>query len=178
MTLNANANFRIGDGPFVVVEGDEYDTAYFDKGPEVPALPRATAILTSVEFDHADIYRDMAHYESAYEKFAATLPEDGFLAVAASYPERGARSRSARRARYVATYAAQGDADYATEKPSLRARGRALRRIASRAAARASSCCRCRGITTWRTRSACTPRRARSASAPTTSAPASRRSPA
>jgi UDP-N-acetylmuramate: L-alanyl-gamma-D-glutamyl-meso-diaminopimelate ligase len=115
VTLNANSNFRNGGGPFVVVEGDEYDTAYFDKGPKFLHYRARTAILTSVEFDHADIYRDMAHYESAYEKFAATLPEDGFLAVAASYPNAVRIAQKASRA-FVATYAVHGDADYAAEK--------------------------------------------------------------
>jgi UDP-N-acetylmuramate: L-alanyl-gamma-D-glutamyl-meso-diaminopimelate ligase len=115
VTLNANSNFRNGAGPFVVVEGDEYDTAYFDKGPKFLHYRARTAILTSVEFDHADIYRDMAHYESAYEKFAATLPEDGFLAVAASYPNAVRIAQRASRA-FVATYAVHGDADYAAEQ--------------------------------------------------------------
>jgi len=114
VTLNANSNFRIGNGEFVVVEGDEYDTAYFDKGPKFLHYRARTAILTSVEFDHADIYRDMAHYESAYDKFAATLPENGFLAVAASYPNAVAIAQRSSRA-YVATYAAQGPADYTTD---------------------------------------------------------------
>jgi UDP-N-acetylmuramate: L-alanyl-gamma-D-glutamyl-meso-diaminopimelate ligase len=73
-----------------------------------------TALLTSVEFDHADIYRDMAHYESAYDKFVATIPEDGFLAVAASYPNAVEIARRSSRA-YVATYAAHGEADYVAE---------------------------------------------------------------
>jgi UDP-N-acetylmuramate: L-alanyl-gamma-D-glutamyl-meso-diaminopimelate ligase len=115
VTLNANSNYRNGAGPFVVVEGDEYDTAYFDKGPKFLHYRARTALLTSVEFDHADIYRDLAHYESAYEKFAATLPEDGLLAVAASYPNAVALARRASRA-YVATYAAQGDAEYRAER--------------------------------------------------------------
>jgi UDP-N-acetylmuramate: L-alanyl-gamma-D-glutamyl-meso-diaminopimelate ligase len=114
VTLNYAGNFRNGKGPFVVVEGDEYDTAYFDKGPKFLHYRAKTAMLTSVEFDHADIYRDMGHYESAYEKFAGTLPEDGFLAVAASYPNAVAIAQRASKA-YVATYAAQGDADYTTE---------------------------------------------------------------
>jgi UDP-N-acetylmuramate: L-alanyl-gamma-D-glutamyl-meso-diaminopimelate ligase len=114
VTLNYSGNFRNGNGPFVVVEGDEYDTAYFDKGPKFLHYRAKTAMLTSVEFDHADIYNDMAHYESAYEKFAASLPEDGFLAVAASYPNAVAIARRASKA-YVATYAAHGDADYTTE---------------------------------------------------------------
>jgi len=118
VTLNANSNFRNGGGPFVVVEGDEYDTAYFDKGPKFLHYRAKTAILTSIEFDHADIYRDMAHYESAYEKFAATLPEDGFLAVAASYPNAVRIAQKASRA-FVATYAVHGDADYVAEKLSF-----------------------------------------------------------
>ncbi|MDB4879187.1 MAG: UDP-N-acetylmuramate:L-alanyl-gamma-D-glutamyl-meso-diaminopimelate ligase [Gemmatimonadetes bacterium] len=113
VTLNYAGNFRNGKGEFVVVEGDEYDTAYFDKGPKFMHYRARTAMLTSVEFDHADIYRDMAHYESAYEKFAATLPDDGFLAVAASYPNAVALARKASKA-FVATYAAQGEADYST----------------------------------------------------------------
>jgi UDP-N-acetylmuramate: L-alanyl-gamma-D-glutamyl-meso-diaminopimelate ligase len=114
VTLNYDGNFRNGQGPFVVVEGDEYDTAYFDKGPKFMHYRATTALLTSVEFDHADIYRDMAHYESAYEKFAATIPADGFLAVAASYPNAVAIARRSARC-YVATYAAHGEADYVSE---------------------------------------------------------------
>src|SRR4029079_2141289 len=118
VTLNYDGNFRYGHGEFVVVEGDEYDTAYFDKGPKFLHYRARTAILTSVEFDHADIYRDMAHYESAYDKFAATLPEDGFLAVAASYPNPVRLAQKASRA-CVATYAVHGEADYAAEKLSF-----------------------------------------------------------
>ncbi len=115
VTLNFDSNFRIGDGPFVVVEGDEYDTAYFDKGPKFMHYRAKTAMLTSVEFDHADIYNDMAHYESAYDKFCATLPEDGFLAVSASYPNAVAIAQRSCKA-YVATYGAHGDAEYRPEE--------------------------------------------------------------
>ena len=114
VTLNYAGNFRNGKGKYVVVEGDEYDTAYFDKGPKFLHYRARTAMLTSVEFDHADIYRDMAHYESAYDKFAASLPADGFLAVAASYPNAVAIARRSSKA-YVATYAAHGEADYTTQ---------------------------------------------------------------
>ena len=111
VTVNYNGNFRNGNGAFVVVEGDEYDTAYFDKGPKFMHYRARTALLTSVEFDHADIYRDMAHYESAYDKFAATLPADGFLAVSAAYPNAVAIAHRSAKC-YVATYAAKGDAEY------------------------------------------------------------------
>ena len=111
VTLNYDGNFRLGKGKYVVVEGDEYDTAYFDKGPKFLHYRAKTAILTSVEFDHADIYRDMAHYESAYERFAETLPRDGTLAVCSAYPNAVAIARKHAKARVV-TYAGAGNADY------------------------------------------------------------------
>jgi UDP-N-acetylmuramate: L-alanyl-gamma-D-glutamyl-meso-diaminopimelate ligase len=86
VTRNYGANYRLGRGPHFVVEGDEYDTAYFDKGPKFLHYRPRTAILTSVEFDHADIYRDLPHYEAAFERFVRLLPADGRLAVSATYP--------------------------------------------------------------------------------------------
>jgi UDP-N-acetylmuramate: L-alanyl-gamma-D-glutamyl-meso-diaminopimelate ligase len=86
VTRDFESNYRLGGGPHFVVEGDEYDTAYFDKGPKFLHYRPRTAIFTSCELDHADIYRDEAHYQSAFEQFAALLPPDGFLAACASYP--------------------------------------------------------------------------------------------
>jgi UDP-N-acetylmuramate: L-alanyl-gamma-D-glutamyl-meso-diaminopimelate ligase len=111
VTLNANSNFRFGQGPYMVVEGDEYDTAYFDKGPKFLHYRARTAILTSVEFDHADIYRDMEHYESAFQRFAETIPADGTLVVCATYPNAERIARSYCRGRVV-TYSAGVDADF------------------------------------------------------------------
>lgn len=115
VTVNYNGNFRVGQGEFVVVEGDEYDTAYFDKGPKFLHYRARTALLTSVEFDHADIYRDMGHYESAYERFVGSLPADGFLAVSAAYPNAVAlaqRAATSPVATYSAGAAPAGEADY------------------------------------------------------------------
>jgi len=83
---NGGVSFRLGQGPHFVVEGDEYDTAYFDKGPKFLHYRPRTAMLTSLELDHADIYRDEAHYQSAFERFVKLLPQDGFLAVSAHWP--------------------------------------------------------------------------------------------
>jgi UDP-N-acetylmuramate: L-alanyl-gamma-D-glutamyl-meso-diaminopimelate ligase len=85
VTRDFDSNFRLGQGPHFVVEGDEYDTAYFDKGPKFLHYRPRTAIFTSCELDHADIYRDEAHYESAFEKFVELVPPDGFLAACARY---------------------------------------------------------------------------------------------
>jgi UDP-N-acetylmuramate: L-alanyl-gamma-D-glutamyl-meso-diaminopimelate ligase len=103
VTRDFDSNFRIGKGPHFVVEGDEYDTAYFDKGPKFLHYRPRTAIFTSCELDHADIYRDEAHYESAFERFVELLPPDGYVAACASYDS---VLRLARRARArVETYA-------------------------------------------------------------------------
>ena len=81
---NFGQNFRVGDvgAPFVV-EGDEYDTAWFDKVPKFIHYRPRTAILTSVEFDHADIYRDLAHVLEAFRMFTALIPQDGLLLACA-----------------------------------------------------------------------------------------------
>ena len=86
VALNLGGNFRVGAGPHFVVEGDEYDTAYFDKGPKFLHYRPKMAILTSIELDHVDIYRDLPHYESAFARFIALLPDGGYLAVAAEHP--------------------------------------------------------------------------------------------
>ncbi|HZW36433.1 MAG TPA: Mur ligase domain-containing protein, partial [Candidatus Deferrimicrobiaceae bacterium] len=58
---NFPVSYRVGAGPRFVIEGDEYDTAYFDKGPKFLHYRPRIVLLTSVEFDHADIYRDLDH---------------------------------------------------------------------------------------------------------------------
>jgi UDP-N-acetylmuramate: L-alanyl-gamma-D-glutamyl-meso-diaminopimelate ligase len=110
VTRDFDSNYRLSAGDHFVVEGDEYDTAYFDKGPKFLHYRPRTAIFTSCELDHADIYRDEAHYESAFERFAEILPEDGFLAACAAYPSVLRIARKARCA--VETYAVGRPADW------------------------------------------------------------------
>lgn len=124
---NFGTSARLGAGEDFVVEGDEYDTAYFDKGPKFLHYRPRTLIFTSCEFDHADIYRDTAHYESSFERLMEILPEDGLVFACASTE---APPRIARRARCrVETYTARPgvEADWkaeilATEAAGLRVR--------------------------------------------------------
>jgi UDP-N-acetylmuramate: L-alanyl-gamma-D-glutamyl-meso-diaminopimelate ligase len=83
---NFNSNHRLGKGDFFVVEGDEYDTAFFDKGPKFLHYQPRHAILTSIEFDHGDIYPDLAAIKQAFRKFVALLPAEGLLVTAAGDP--------------------------------------------------------------------------------------------
>ncbi len=86
-------SFRLGRGNLAVVEGDEYDTAYFDKGPKFLHYRPKTLVLTSLELDHADIYRDLAHYESSFAALVAMVPPDGTIAVCAEWPNAVALAR-------------------------------------------------------------------------------------
>jgi UDP-N-acetylmuramate: L-alanyl-gamma-D-glutamyl-meso-diaminopimelate ligase len=80
---NFDRSFDLGDGEEFVIEGDEYETAFFDKGPKFLHYRPRTAILTSVEFDHAEMYRDLAAVQAAFRKFVALLPPEGRLIVCA-----------------------------------------------------------------------------------------------
>ena len=81
-----DGSFREGRGQHFVVEGDEYDTAFFDKTPKFLHYRPRTAILTSVEFDHADIYRDLAHVADAFRTLVRGIPADGALVAALDAP--------------------------------------------------------------------------------------------
>ncbi len=74
-----SCNFRVGDGPYFVVEGDEYDTAFFDKGPKFLHYSPHIAIITSIEFDHADIYADLESVKKSFRRLIAIMPKDGCL---------------------------------------------------------------------------------------------------
>ncbi len=76
---NFDRTARAGSGPQFVIEGDEYDTAFFDKGPKFLHYRPQTAIITSVEFDHADIYRDLDHYKSSFSRLVAIVPPGGCI---------------------------------------------------------------------------------------------------
>ena len=71
-----NSNFRLGSGPHIVLEGDEYDTAFFDKGPKFLHYHPVSTILTSVEFDHADIFADLAAVKHSFDRLLSGLDRD------------------------------------------------------------------------------------------------------
>jgi UDP-N-acetylmuramate: L-alanyl-gamma-D-glutamyl-meso-diaminopimelate ligase len=85
ISLDFDGSFREGDGEHFVVEGDEYDTAFFDKTPKFLHYHPRTLILTSVEFDHADIYRDLEHVKSAFRELVAKMPADGTIVAATGH---------------------------------------------------------------------------------------------
>ncbi len=76
---NFGSSFRLTDSRYFVIEADEYDTAYFDKGPKMWHYLPDTAVVNNIEFDHADIYRDEEAYRFAFARFINLIPRKGTL---------------------------------------------------------------------------------------------------
>lgn len=85
--LNGHRSSALGQGPAFVLEGDEYDTAFFDKESKFLHYRPKRAIFTSLEFDHADIFDSLDEIRAAFRKFIALIPEDGDLVAFADDPE-------------------------------------------------------------------------------------------
>jgi UDP-N-acetylmuramate: L-alanyl-gamma-D-glutamyl-meso-diaminopimelate ligase len=115
---NFGKSFKLGKGPHFVIEGDEYDTAFFDKGPKFLHYSPWLTVLTSIEFDHADIYRDLSHVRQSFQKLIRLIPADGLLVANHDDPivmdeVKGARCP-------VATYALEGGGDWTARDISVR----------------------------------------------------------
>lgn len=76
---NYGRSFQIPQGDWFVIEGDEYDTAFFDKVPKFIHYKPKYVVLTSIEFDHADIYEDLDHVKSAFKMLLELIPKNGLL---------------------------------------------------------------------------------------------------
>jgi len=76
---NFGSSFRVTNSDYFIIEADEYDTAYFDKGPKFMHYLPELAIVNNIEFDHADIYRDLDAVKLAFRRFMNLVPENGRL---------------------------------------------------------------------------------------------------
>jgi UDP-N-acetylmuramate: L-alanyl-gamma-D-glutamyl-meso-diaminopimelate ligase len=76
---NFGVSARLGGTDFFVIEADEYDTAFFDKRSKFVHYPARTAVLNNLEFDHADIFPDLAAIETQFHHFVRTLPKSGLI---------------------------------------------------------------------------------------------------
>jgi UDP-N-acetylmuramate: L-alanyl-gamma-D-glutamyl-meso-diaminopimelate ligase len=76
---NFGSSFSVAGGREFIIEGDEYDTAFFDKGPKFMHYFPDSAILTSVEFDHADIYKSLDEVKTAFKRMVNLIPRRGKL---------------------------------------------------------------------------------------------------
>ncbi len=83
---NFGRSFGLGEGKHFILEGDEYDTAFFDKGPKFMHYFPDAVILTSVEFDHADIYPDLAAVKTAFKRLVNLVPRRGVIVAWDGHP--------------------------------------------------------------------------------------------
>jgi UDP-N-acetylmuramate: L-alanyl-gamma-D-glutamyl-meso-diaminopimelate ligase len=127
--VNFLRSWRLGQGADFVVEGDEYDTAFFDKKSKFLHYRPRLVILTSVEFDHADIFADEDAVKSAFREFLALIPPDGTLVVCAASPGAMDVAKAARCR--VTTYGRPGsDAEWTFEVTGRNLGGRSILRVA------------------------------------------------
>lgn len=111
---NGNVNYSVGTGTHFVVEGDEYDSAYFDKRPKFMHYRPTSAIVTSIEFDHADIYDGWEDYREAFRAFARLVPDGGLLALCGDAP--AVRALAAGTGARVRCYGLDGPANDVTAR--------------------------------------------------------------
>ena len=78
---NFGVSFRVTESDYFIIEGDEYDTAYFDKGPKFMHYLPEIAIVNNIEFDHADIYKDLDAVKLAFRRLMNLVPGSGRLIV-------------------------------------------------------------------------------------------------
>ena len=76
---NFGISARLGDGKIFVVEADEYDTAFFDKGAKFLHYRPRIVILNNLEYDHADIFPDLASIETQFHYLVRTIPGNGLI---------------------------------------------------------------------------------------------------
>ena len=85
VTVNYDSNYLLGGGRYFVIEGDEYDSAFFEKVPKFIFYRPAHLVLTSLEFDHADIYRDLGEIELWFRRLVNMIPSEGSIVYSADY---------------------------------------------------------------------------------------------
>ena len=110
---NFNRNFKLSDGPYFVIEGDEYDTAFFDKGPKFLHYNPYLAAITSIEFDHADIYKGIEEIKNSFTRFIEIVPKEGTVCVNSDDPLIADVIKGARCP--ILSFAIRGDADLTVE---------------------------------------------------------------
>jgi len=127
--VNFLRSWRLGQGTDFVVEGDEYDTAFFDKKSKFLHYRPKLVILTSVEFDHADIFANEDAVKDAFREFVALIPPEGNLLVCAASP--GALEVAKAAHCNITTYGRPGsDAQWTFEVTGRNLGGRSILRVA------------------------------------------------
>ena len=91
---NFGKSYGLGEGSEMILEGDEYETAFWDRGPKFFHYHPDDLIITSLEFDHADIYRDFETYQLAFKRLVNLVPRNGSLVIWGDTHDSGAALRA------------------------------------------------------------------------------------
>ena len=121
---NFQMNFKAGQGPYFIIEGDEYDTAFFDKVPKFLHYNPNIVILTSIEFDHADIYKDLDHVIDSFRRLINLIPKGGLLIANGDDSIVAEESKKAKCP--VITYGLEKKADWTAESAPVQGGGTAV----------------------------------------------------
>ena len=89
------SSYRVGRGPDFVIEGDEYDSAYFDKTAKFLKYLPDVAVIGNIEFDHADIYADLDAVRLAFRRLVNLVPRNGLLLLGGDSPDAAALAAAA-----------------------------------------------------------------------------------
>ena len=87
IAVNFGSSYRLGAGREFVIEGDEYDSAFFDKTAKFLKYLPDIAVVNNIEFDHADIYPDMDAVELAFRRLVGLVPRNGLLLLGVRLPD-------------------------------------------------------------------------------------------
>jgi UDP-N-acetylmuramate: L-alanyl-gamma-D-glutamyl-meso-diaminopimelate ligase len=104
------ASYRVGKGKAFVIEGDEYDSAYFDKTAKFLKYLPDIAVVNNIEFDHADIYRDIDEVRLAFRRLVNLVPRSGLTLLGIDSPDAAALAAHARSR--VQTFGLSSDAEW------------------------------------------------------------------
>ena len=104
------ASYRVGKGKAFVIEGDEYDSAYFDKTAKFLKYLPDIAVINNIEFDHADIYRDIDEVRLAFRRLVNLVPRSGLTLLGVDSPDAAALADKARSR--VQTFGLSSDAEW------------------------------------------------------------------
>ena len=148
IAANFGGGYRLGGGREFVIEGDEYDSAFFDKTAKFLKYLPDIAIVNNIEFDHADIYADVEAVTLAFKRLAVLVPRNGLLLLGADSPR--AAALAAQACSPVETFGLSGDPTWlATDvagRPAparafkVRRHGTLVRRLRAAAARRSTTC--------------------------------------
>jgi len=118
---NFGSSFRVTDSHYMIIEADEYDTAYFDKGPKFMHYLPELAIVNNIEFDHADIYADLNAVKLAFRRFMNLVPSNGRLIVGWDSPHVRAvvEGMGAKLFTKLETYGLSQDSNWQIRKPDF-----------------------------------------------------------